>query len=123
MIGVVIPAGPDFEGARVDGDARISLPRSSLDADPSLRIEFSNIRREDTGAHLDDMTWDGVGVADGAFGFPGIISAIDPGDVDIRRKALGTGIYGRFFGPNHDELGGAFIRDGINGVFGAKRDE
>ncbi len=123
MIGAVIPTNPDYEGARVDGDARISIPSLGAETDPSLDIEFTNIRRVDTGAQLADMTWDDVDLADGAFGFPRIIEAIDPGDIDIREKALGLGIYGQFFGPDHEEVGGVFIRDGINGVFGARRDE
>ena len=123
MIGAVIPTDPDYEGARVDGDARISIPSFGSETDPSLDIEFTNIWRVDTEAQLADMTWDDVDLADGAFGFPRIIEAIDPGDIDIREKALGLGIYGQFFGPDHEEVGGVFIRDGINGVFGARRDE
>ena len=53
MIGVVIPTDPDYEGARVDGDTRISM--TGPDADPSLHIAFTNIRREDTGARLVDI--------------------------------------------------------------------
>ena len=58
VIGVVVPVGPGFEGARVDGDARISMPGTGSEADPSLDIAFTNVRREDTGARLPDMTWD-----------------------------------------------------------------
>ena len=33
----------------------------------------------------------------------------------------GTGIQGRFYGPNHEEVGGVFLRDMISGSFGASR--
>ena len=68
------------------------------------------------------MAWDGVRLTDGAFGSPEVIAPILASDIDIRGKAIGTGIYGRFHGPGHEEVGGVFRRDGITGAFGAGRE-
>jgi len=38
-----------------------------------------------------------------------------------RRKAPGDTVSGRFYGPNAEEVGGVFERDGIAGAFGGRR--
>ena len=123
MAGVVIPAGTELDGSFVSGDARITIPHFDSDAPPSVDIEFSNIVNERTGAGLRDMAWEEVEMSDGAFASPRLVSPINSSDVDIQDKALETGIFGRFYGPGHEEVGGVFIRDGISGAFGAGRDE
>ena len=83
---------------------------------------FSSIVCREAGTRREDMAWDGVRLTDGAFGSPKVIAPILASDIDITGKAIETGIYGRFHGPGHEEVGGVFRRDGITGVFGAKRD-
>ena len=123
MAGVVTPSGGDEVLSLVTGDSRITIPAFNPKANPWVDIEFTNIVNEETGARLRDLTWGGVEMKDGAFGFPRIISPIRPDDVDIRNKALNRGIFGQFYGPAHEEVGGVFIRDDMSGVFGARREE
>ena len=123
MAGVVTPSGGDEVLSLVTGDSRITIPAFNPKANPWVDIEFTNIVNEETGARLRDLTWEGVEMKDGAFGFPRIISPIRPDDVDIRNKALNRGIFGQFYGPAHEEVGGVFIRDDMSGVFGARREE
>ena len=51
------------------------------------------------------MSWEGLSVEDGLFG----------------RGDEKEYIAGMFTGPRHQEVGGEFRRDGIEGGFGAKR--
>ena len=68
--------------------------------------------------------------------FTGIHQALDPSakrydnmhwnDLVVRHGRFGDGfagcnIEGRFYGPNHEEVGGIFERDDILGSFGARR--
>ena len=124
MAGVVEPAASGGNVSFVDGDARITLPRVAADpAAATVDVRFGNVVDRETGASLGDMAWDGVPLTEGAFGSPKVIAPILASDTDITGKAIGTGIYGRFHGPGHEEVGGVFRRDGITGVFGATRDE
>ena len=49
-----------------------------------------------------DITWNDLPLSDGEFG--------------------STTIHGVFYGPNHEEVGGAFRRDGLLGTFGGTRE-
>ncbi|MCE2476152.1 MAG: hypothetical protein J4F47_11515 [Alphaproteobacteria bacterium] len=122
MAGFVDPAASGDGGSFVDGDARITLPGLDAGAPATVDVLFSNVVDRKTGASRADMAWDGVRLEDGAFGSPEVIAPILASDTDIRGKAIGTGIYGRFHGPGHEEVGGVFRRDGITGAFGAGRD-
>ena len=117
------PTVSDNDDFLVGGDARITLPRIAAGAPAIVNILFSNIVDGETGKSFADMAWEGVRLTDGAFGAPRIIAPVLADDIDISGKAIATGIYGRFHGPGHEEVGGVFRRDGITGVFGARRDE
>lgn len=119
-------------GSFVSGDARITVPHFDSDASPSVDIEFGNIVNERTGAGVRDLAWKEVEIVDGAFASPRLVSPVDPSDGDIRDNALAGGIFGRFHGPGHEEVGGVFIHHRsigtyghawISGAFGAGRDE
>ena len=116
------PAASGDGGSFVDGDARITLSGLDAGAPATVDVLFSNIVDRGIGTRRADMAWDGVGLTDGAFGSPEVIAPILASDIDIRGKSIGTGIYGRFHGPGHEEVGGVFRRDGITGAFGAVRD-
>ena len=122
MVGFVESAASGDDGSFVDGDARITLPGIAAGAAATVDVLFSNVIGRETGARRADMAWDGVRLTDGAFGSPKVIAPILASDVDISAKAIETGIYGRFHGPGHEEVGGVFRRDGITGAFGATRD-
>ncbi len=116
------PAASGVGGSFVDGDARLTLPGLDAGAPATVDVLFSNIVDRGIGTRRADMAWDGVRLTDGAFGSPEVIAPILASDIDIRGKSIGTGIYGRFHGPGHEEVGGVFRRDGITGAFGAVRD-
>ena len=129
MAGVVLPDvlmgnGGDF----VSGDARITIPRFGTNAeDPSLNLEFSNIVNASTGDHLSNMSWEGLKIVEGSFGYARDASRYERERDDFRiigrEEGVAGQLYGQFHGPNHDEAGGQFIRDGIVGAFAASRDE
>lgn len=88
-------------GNRIIGDAtlRFDLPQNTID------VSFTNIRDIDAGRPHGHITWQNIPVTSGSFstGF------------------IGNSIDGRFYGRNHEEVGGVFERNQIAGAFGAKR--
>jgi len=98
MAGVDISDSPRL-GNRVSGDAIIGI--ADL-ARPQVDVAFTNIRDEDTGMSRADMAWNDLAVRNGVFN--------------------GARLRGQFYGPEHEEVGGVFSRDGILGAFGAKRE-
>ena len=90
-----------YRGNRIMGDATLTfdLPQNTID------VTFTNIRDIDAGRVHGHITWQNIPVASGSFstGF------------------IGDSIDGRFYGPNHEEVGGIFERNQIAGAFGAKR--
>ena len=123
MAGFVEPTLADHDGAFVDGDASITLSSVAVGTDPTVDVLFSNIVHGDTGASLADISWDTVAMTDGAFGSPSVIAPIVASDTDVTGKAIETGVYGRFYGTDHGEVGGVFRQSGVTGVFGAGRDD
>ncbi len=94
------------EGADpIFGDASIEIDDLS---DPDVDVSFTSIEYMNSGKSLDDMSWTDLAVTGGAF---------KDGSSDADRT-----IGGAFYGPNYEEVGGVFDRDGIVGAFGAKRD-
>lgn len=91
-------------GSPILGNAEISI--ADL-ADPVVGVAFTGIRNLATGTSLADMTWSDLALVDGDFG----------------AKPGGESSYveGRFYGPNHEEVGGTFFRDDVIGAFGAGR--
>ena len=91
-------------GQVIRGDAGVTVEfgGTGMTAD----VEFTDIANTETGERRDDMTWHGMAVEEGGF---------------ARRNALDDTISGRFYGPNEEEVGGIFERDGIAGAFGGKR--
>ena len=87
---------------RGDADVTVEFGGTDMIAD----VEFTDIANTETGERRDDMTWRGMAVEQGGF---------------ARRNALDDTISGRFYGPDEEEVGGIFERDGIAGAFGGKR--
>lgn len=86
-------------GADVVGDARLEVDFAASNLD----VTFSNIRERGTDRGLRPMEWTDLPMADGLF--------------------VGTGIEGRFYGPEGQEAGGVFDRRNILGAFGMKREQ
>lgn len=92
-------------GKPVRGDATLTFDF----ADAELDVALTNIRTlpivqvQET---YDDMTWENLAVRDGRFG-----GGFDDPTIE-----------GRFYGPNHEEVGGIFQRNRIVGAFGAQRE-
>ena len=89
-------------GNRIMGDATLTFDLSREDID----VTFTNIRDIDAGRPHGNITWQNIPVTSGSFAS------------DI---SFGNSIDGRFYGPNHEEVGGVFERNQIAGAFGAKR--
>lgn len=79
------------------GDAALTIDNFD---NPSVDVRFSNITNGDRS--LRDVMWNDLPLTAGGF--------------------EGRGILGRFYGPRHEEVGGVFQFDAINGAFGAIRD-
>jgi len=128
MIGLRI-SDPDM---LVHGDALVTVSNPDGDAALVVDVEFTNITDEDTGAGLDDVSWSGLELKDGSFG---VVPVVEDRRYASRHPAS-IGISGRFYGSNHEEVGGLFSftksvlggdrvgedRYGVSGVFGARRD-
>ena len=80
------------------GEAELTLEDFAA---PTVDVRFSNITNEVR--VLRDVLWTDLPVTEGGF--------------------EGRGILGRFYGPQHEEVGGVFQFDQINGAFGAVRGE
>lgn len=94
MAGVRI--GSSSLEAEVIGDAEMTADLAAA----SLDLAFTNIA-DTSGVSSNDIRWQGVSMENGSFQI--------------------TGLNGRFYGPNHEEAGGVFERDGIAGAFSLAR--
>ena len=107
-----------WEGLMIGRDMRASASRGQLvrgDADVTVEfsgagttadVEFTDIANAGTDERYGDMTWRGIAVEKGGF---------------ARWNAPDDTISGRFYGPNEEEVGGIFERDGVAGAFGGQR--
>ena len=103
MVGGKIGETADF-GDAVRGDATLTYDFANTDMD----VAFTNIRSirdVDVPATYPNMTWQNLEVSNGRFG-----GGFDDPTIE-----------GRFYGPNHEEVGGIFQRNRIVGAFGAQR--
>ena len=85
-------------GAEMAGDAAMTVDFEAT----SLDLAFTSIAEVLSGATVDDIGWQDVPMQAGSF--------------------ADDGLNGRFYGPNHEEAGGVFERDGIAGAFSLKRE-
>ena len=116
----------------IHGDATVTVSNLHGMLDLFVDVEFSNITDELTGEVFGDFSWSDLEMKNGSFG---VAPVGDDESYSSRHPARG-GISGRFYGPNHEEVGGLFRitrsdaednRIGadsldVSGVFGAKRD-
>ena len=86
----------------IKGDADITV--SNLAGRPSVDVEFTNIRDEKTQRGIGNMLWSGLELKDGFFGQEPVEAAAS----HVSRHPASIGISGRFYGPEHDEVGGLF---------------
>ena len=100
MLGVITAEG-GTQGNGVEGDATLDFSVANPGG-AQMDVSFTSITNRETGGALPDITWSGLQVeSDGTF---------DTGD-----------IHGLFYGPDHEEAGGTFNRDGVAGAFGAAK--
>ena len=118
-----VRTGPASDaGALVHGDAAIAV--TGLGTDPAVTVDFRNISRQDTQAAVADMTWSGLPLQGRSFGTADVRFDGEPGyarRAGFGRDAQGS-LFGHFYGPEHEEVGGLFHRGGIAGAFAAKRE-
>ena len=95
-----------------------SLPGVAVSVD----VAFTNIVNEDSGAGIGDMIWRGLPLQGREFGTGDILFNDGVGyfpDASFGTAAQAS-IYGRLYGPGHEEVGGLFHRNGIAGAFAGK---
>ena len=111
-------------GAFVRGDSAITISGLVVGAEVLVEIAFTNIVNEDTGAGIGAMVWRGLPLQGRAFGTDSVLFNDGAGyfrDESFGAAAQGS-LYGRLYGPGHEEVGGLFHRNGIAGAFAGKRD-
>ena len=103
MLGVDVGAWPN-QGDALSGDAAIIVEQNGdgMRAD----VSFTNIM-DPLGAPRADIAWEDLVVEAGRFGHDG-------GTTD--------NLAGAFYGAEHGEVGGTFLRDSIIGAFGGMRE-
>ena len=101
MVGVDV-SNSSTRGNNIQGDATITIDDF---LNPAVDVLFSNIFDLWDETSRNNMSWRNLSLTNGSFG-------------------EGSGenqINGKFYGPNHEEVGGVFERNRIVGSFGAKR--
>lgn len=102
--GVMVGRNSDLGSAAVSnviqGDATVTAEVSQA-GDMSVDVAFTNIKDLNAGGSIADMTWTDLAVLDGSFD--------------------GGSIHGSFYGPQHQEVAGAYETDYFLGAFGARR--
>ncbi len=97
-------AGAD-QGDAVEGDATLEFSMANPGG-AQMDVSFTNITNRTTKSAYNPIEWSNIQVrADGTFN---------------KRNDMEK-IHGSFYGPNHEEIGGTFNRDGVTGAYGAKR--
>ncbi len=84
--------------AEVAGDAAMAVDLVGA----TLDLAFTNIAELSSGTAVGNIGWQDVPMLGGGF--------------------RDDGLDGRFYGPDHEEAGGVFERDGVAGAFSLKRD-
>ncbi len=110
-------------GAFVHGDSAVTVSGLVVGAEVSVEVAFTSIVNQDTGAGIGDMVWRGLPLQGREFGTDSVLFN-DAGyfrDESFGAAAKGS-LYGRFYGPGHEEVGGLFHSNGIAGAFAGKRD-
>ena len=88
--------------ARIRGNADITIADFM---NPRVNVDFTRIKDLNTNRSRDNMNWSGIPLHGGGF----------------KTGSDGNSIQGKFYGPNHEEIGGIFERDRVIGAFGTKR--
>ena len=90
----------DDKGDRVSGHANVNF--NVRNEGDTVDVTFSNIVNMNTGVAVAPMGFENIGIG--------------------RERTFGApAIQGSFYGPNRDEVGGVFEKDGIVGAFGSTR--
>ena len=113
-------------GAFVHGNADLTVTGLAARNKTSVTVAFTDIAREDNGASLADMVWQGLPLQGRSFGTDDVwFREADRGYA--RRASFGAqaegSLFGHVYGPNGEEVGGLFHRDNIAGAFAAKRND
>ena len=125
MIGVT-DGSPGEGGKFIHGDADLTVTGLGVPDAAYVDVLFTNLVREDSGATLDNMVWQGLPLQGRSFGTNDVrFHEADRGYTS--RASFGTpaegSLFGHVHGPNGEEVGGLFHRDDIAGAFAAKRNE
>ena len=99
-------ANHEEPGVTVVGDSRLTFDFAANELDVAL----TGIRTEN-GQSYADLTWENVPTMNGRF----------TGTNYYQDGSIEGSISGRFYGPNHEEIGGLVSSDDLMGAFGARR--
>ena len=105
-------------GAFVHGDSAVVVSGLAAGADIAVDVAFTNIVNEDTGAGVADIVWRGLPLQGREFrrneGPTTCCSTTAPGISGTRASVRCCGkqgsLFGRLYGPDHEEVGGLFHR-------------
>ena len=103
--GVAIGANASAVGRRrvIMGQSQITVDFTELQVD----VRLSGLEDTETRQWCcSDITWDDLPLSNGGFGM----------------SETGNKIQGQFYGLDHEEVGGVFVRDQLVGAFGGKRE-
>ena len=108
----------------VQGDSAVTVSKLDAGAAVSVHVALTNIVVAGTGARIGDMIWRDLPLRGRAFGTDDVL--FDDGAGYFRDESFGAAaegsVYGRLYGPEGEDVGGLFHRDGIAGAFAARRD-
>lgn len=129
MMGVDEDTESDTFGDKVIGTAQLAIPNFS---DMVSSLVINDIENPRTGKQYPIIVWEGLvannGVYDYALDDVTEEAFIDAGrvfgdleDLDNLPSIVPGQLYAVFYGPSHEEFGGIFLRDQIQGAFSASR--
>ena len=123
IVSGVATATPGDAGTFVHGDATVRVNGLGAVGEASVEVLFGNLVREDSGAGVADMAWRGLRLQGRSFGTDDVL--FNDGAGYFPKAGFGTAsggsLFGHVYGPNGEEVGGLFHRDGIAGAFAAGR--
>ncbi|MCY4488902.1 MAG: hypothetical protein OXF11_17535 [Deltaproteobacteria bacterium] len=121
----VMASSSDDDAVFVRGDATVTVAYPGGSRAALVDVEFASITREDTGARISNISWENLALEGGQFAAGNVLHNHGDGYFGTEGfpASRGGGVFGQFYGPNHEEIGGLFHREGLAGAFGANRND
>lgn len=104
MTGMDVSAANRENFIHGEATATVDFVSSDMDLAFSNLVDLNDADRNSTLNGM-DWTWENLSLTDG----------------DFKSGSGANQVQGRFYGPNHEEVGGTFERNQVLGAFGAAR--